>query len=234
MRPTPARNHDAEIVLPGVKPLAEELYDYLRDAIVCSEIPSGTRVVEDVIATRAKVSRTPVGRALRRLHETGLLRETRNGLVVNELSADELAETCTVRDTLEALAARLAAATRTDLDVAMMEEVLRRCAATDAGNVQELVQLNYTFHSLVWDAARNSYLKKMLSATRPLIERLDSTTIEAEASQRDVLTEHRALLEAIVARDANAAEKQTLEHFRRLSAQRVLAKRTQRGDRRAH
>src|SRR6478735_3698137 len=121
------------IALPGNRPIADELYDYLRHAIIRGELPEGIRVVEGDIATRANVSRTPAGQALRRLQSDGLLRASQHGLLVNELSADELSETCTVRDSLEALAARLAASTRTDLDVALLEELTERFEAAIGG-----------------------------------------------------------------------------------------------------
>lgn len=226
-KPGAAADPEPEITLPGLKSIADELFDHLRDAIVRNQIPAGTRVVEEIIAARANVSRTPVGQALRRLQATGLLRASQHGLVVSELSADELSEACTVRDSLEALAARLAASTRTDLDVALLEEVTGRFEAAIGGDVQEVVALNHAFHEIVWDAARNTFLKKNLEVTRSLIERLNSTTLASEARQRDALGEHQAIVDAIVARDADRAESATLEHFHKASAMRVLSKRAE-------
>jgi DNA-binding GntR family transcriptional regulator len=203
--------------------IADELFDYMRDAIVRGGMNAGERVVEADIAARANVSRTPVGQALRRLEAAGLLRATRRGLVVNELSPDELVEACTVRDSLEALAARLAAATRTDLDVALLEELNDQFAEALGGDVVRMVALNHEFHDVVWDAARNSYLKRNLLETRCLIERLNSTTFRSEVRQREALAEHRAIVDAIRDRDADRAEAVTLAHFRKATAARVLS-----------
>ncbi|MEU7987679.1 GntR family transcriptional regulator [Streptosporangium canum] len=213
------------ITLPGNRPIADELYDYLRHAIIRGELAEGIRVVEGDIATRANVSRTPAGQALRRLQSDGLLRASQHGLLVNELSADELSETCTVRDSLEALAARLAASTRTDLDVALLEELTERFEAAIGGDVSEIVELNHAFHDAVWDAARNSALRRFLLQTRSLIERLNSTTLSSEARQRQALDEHRAILAAIAARDADTAESVALQHFHKATAIRILSKR---------
>ncbi|WP_051342979.1 GntR family transcriptional regulator [Pseudonocardia spinosispora] len=226
-KPAASTEPEPAIALPGIRSIAEELFDHLRDAIVRNEIPAGTRVVEEIVATRANVSRTPVGQALRRLQATGLLRASQHGLVVNELSADELSETCTVRDTLEALAARLAAASRTDLDVALLEEATSRFEAAIGGEVSEIVELNHMFHEIVWEAARNTYLKQNLELTRSLIERLNSTTLASEERQREALREHRAIVDAIIARDADLAESTTREHFRKATAIRVLSKRAE-------
>ncbi|MEV0381591.1 GntR family transcriptional regulator [Nonomuraea sp. NPDC050643] len=225
--PQAARADASEITLPGTRPIADELYEYLRHAITRGELPAGVRVVEGDIAARANVSRTPAGQALRRLQSDGLLRASQHGLLVNELSADELSETCTVRDSLEALAARLAASTRTDLDLALMEELTERFEAAMGGDVAEIVELNHAFHDAVWDAARNSFLRRSLQQTRSLIERLNSTTLSSEARQKQALAEHREILAAIAARDADTAERVTLQHFHKATAIRILSKRVQ-------
>ncbi|HUR04894.1 MAG TPA: GntR family transcriptional regulator [Nonomuraea sp.] len=223
--PLPTDGETPPIALPGNRPIADELYEYLRQAIIRGELPAGMRVVEGDIATRANVSRTPAGQALRRLQSDGLLQASQHGLLVNELSVDELSETCTVRDALEALAARLAASTRTDLDVALLQELTERFEAAIGGDVSEVVELNHAFHDAVWDAARNSALKRFLQQTRSLIERLNSTTLNSEARQKQALDEHRAILEAITARDADTAERVTLQHFHKATAIRILSKR---------
>ncbi|MCG5215199.1 GntR family transcriptional regulator [Streptosporangium sp. KLBMP 9127] len=225
--PTAVADDSSAITLPGKKPIADELYEYLRNAIVHGKLPAGMRVVEGDIAARANVSRTPVGQALRHLQSDALLRASRHGLLVNELSADELSEACTVRDSLEALAARLAASARTDLDIALLEELTEQFEAAIGGDVSEIVELNHAFHDAVWDAARNSFLRRNLMQTRSLIERLNSTTLSAEARQRQALGEHRAILAAIIARDADVAEAVTLEHFHKATAMRILSKRAQ-------
>ncbi|MFJ6686765.1 GntR family transcriptional regulator [Streptomyces werraensis] len=215
------------INLPGNEPRADELYQYLRKAIVRGDLPSGTRIKEEDLARRAKVSRTPVIRALRRLEATGLLRESHKGLHVSDLSADELADVCEVRDGLEALAARKAAATRTELDLAVLEELTHRFEAALEGDVSEIVDLNHRFHDGVWEAARNTYLRDNLQQTRDLIERLDSTTLSSSVRQHEALEEHRAILAAIAARDADQAYELTMRHFKAATALRVLSRREQ-------
>lgn len=215
------------IQLPGEGPLADQLFHYLRRAIVQGSVPAGARMREVDIAARAKVSRTPVVQALRRLEAAGLLRETRNGLQVRDLSADELSEACEVRDDLEALASQKAAFTRTELDLSLLEELCRRFEAGIGGEVAAMVELNHRFHEAVWDAARNSYLRDNLQQTRDLIERLDSTTLADERRQCEALEEHRAILGAIADRDPDRARALTLAHFHAATAIRVLSRREQ-------
>jgi DNA-binding GntR family transcriptional regulator len=216
------------IRLRGDRPIADELYDHLREEIIRGELAPNERVTEELVASRANVSRTPVREALQRLEVDGLIRTSARGTTVVEFAAGELAEACVVRDHLEGLAARLAATQRTDLDLVMLDELMAEFEAAIGGDVSSIIGLNHDFHDVVWDAARNRFLKRQLERVRSLIERRDSTTLGTEDRQRAALAEHRAIVAALRVSDADAAEAAALEHFHRASARRVLAKRAAR------
>jgi DNA-binding GntR family transcriptional regulator len=227
MAPTPD-SAAAAISLRGDRPIADELYVGLRDEIVRGELAPSERVTEEVVASRANVSRTPVREALHRLEVDGLIRTSARGSLVVEFTAEELAEACVVRDQLEGLATRLAATRRTDLDLVMLDELTAEFEAAIGGEVARIIDLNHDFHDIVWDAARNSFLRRQLELVRSLIERRDSTTLGTEERQRAALAEHRTIVAALRATDADAAEAAALGHFHRASARRVLAKRAAR------
>jgi len=225
----PTRDFGAvAISLKGDRPIADELYEYLREEIIRGGLAPSERVTEEVVASRASVSRTPVREALHRLEVDGLIRTSARGTTVVEFSAEELADACIVRDQLEGLAARLAATQRTDLDLVMLDELTAEFEEAIGGDVSRVIDLNHDFHDIVWDAARNRFLKQQLERVRSLIERRDSTTLGTDERQRGALLEHRAIVDALRASDADAAEAATREHFHRASARRVLAKRAAR------
>lgn len=213
------------IKLQGERPIADELHDKLRDAIIRGELAPNARVTEEVVALRANVSRTPVREALHRLEVDGLIRTSARGATVVEFTAEELAETCAVRDHLEGLAARLGAAQHTDLDLVMLDELTAEFEAAFGGDVARIIDLNHEFHEIVWGAARNAFLRTQLARVRALIERRDSTTLGTDERQREALAEHRAIVEAFRAGDPDAAEAAAREHFHRASARRVLTRR---------
>jgi DNA-binding GntR family transcriptional regulator len=208
--------------------IGDKLYVQLRDAVVTGALPPNRRIVEGDIARRYEVSRTPVREALHHLVLNGLVRPTSRGLVVAEFSAEELANFCAVRDALEALAARQAAAARSELDVLALKDLLDRFEQAIGGDVEQLIELNHDFHDVVWEAARNPFLARQLAVVRSLIERLDSTTLSTEERQREALEEHRAILAALRDRDEEGAGRAAGEHFRRATAIRLLAKRRRR------
>lgn len=218
----------SEIRLPGKGPRAQELYEALRDAILRGELEPGERLVEEAIASAASVSRTPVREALRKLEVDGLARDSGHGMVVAELSYDDLAELCVVREYLEGLACRLAAISRSEFELASLHQIMRDARmATERGDVKQLVALNNAFHETIWQAGRNRYLAQQLRTLRGLIERLQTTTFRVPERRREALVEHEAIVKAIERNDADAAERLAREHFRKAMALRLALQRTE-------
>jgi DNA-binding GntR family transcriptional regulator len=215
-----------KIVLPGKRSKAEELYDFLRAAILDGVLEPNERVVEENIAVMASVSRTPVREAIRRLEVDNLLQDTGRGLAISSVSVYELTELCAVREVLEGMASRLAATARSEIDVLNLQSILYDYQqATQEQDVQQLVTLNHTFHETIWQAARNRYLFHELVTLRENIERLQKTTLHEPGRQREALAQHKAVLEAIIGRDGDKAERLARQHFREAMAIRLKMER---------
>jgi DNA-binding GntR family transcriptional regulator len=211
------------IELPGRTHKADELYRYLRGAILDGTLPPDERLVEQRVAKIASVSRTPVREALHRLEMDGLVTPDAGGLVVVDHSLEEMVELCTVREELESFAARLAAASRSQLDVSTLERILDETAvASKEHDVARLIELNHLFHETIWQSARNRYLARELGVLRGWIERRGRSTLTDEKRQGEAVREHVAIFEAISARDAEAAAETTRTHFQRAMALRLM------------
>ncbi|SRR6266700_3588869 len=211
-----------KIVLPGKRSKAEELYEFLRNAILDGIFEPNERIIEENIAALASVSRTPVREAIHRLEVDNLVQDSGQGLVVGSVSPDELAELCAVREVLEGMASRLAATARSEIDLLSLQNILHDYQeATEKQDVQQLVALNHAFHETIWQAARNRYLFHELITLRSSIERLQKTTLHEPQRQREALAQHRAVLEAIINHDGDAAERLTRQHFREAMAIRL-------------
>jgi DNA-binding GntR family transcriptional regulator len=202
---------------------ADEVYESLRYRILNGELTPNNRLIEQAIATDAGVSRTPVREALHRLEVDGLVESKGRSIVVAGLSAEDLSELGTVRESLEGLAARLAALARSDIDVATLERLVadsEEAAAND--DVARFVEINHAFHEVIWTSARNRYLARQLALLRSLIERRQSTTLASRERRADALIEHAAIVRAIVARDPDSAEAAARAHFRNALTIRIL------------
>jgi DNA-binding GntR family transcriptional regulator len=212
----------SKIQLAGEGSRAQKLYEFLRNVILDGKLEPGERLVEETIAAMASVSRTPVREAIRRLEADDLIQNTGQGWVVGAFSADELAELCTVRETLEGLASKLAATARSEIEVLSLRRIHSDYhKATEQQDVQRLVALNHAFHETIWQAARNRYLFQQLVTLRGHIERMQKTTLSVPSRQQEALAQHESLLEAIIRRDADEAERLACQHFREAMALRM-------------
>jgi DNA-binding GntR family transcriptional regulator len=210
------------IELPEAGSRAEQLYAYLRRAIHEGDLRPNERLVEAEIAVLAGVSRTPVREALHKLQVDGLVAVTGRGFVVGTVSADELAELCAVRETLEGMASGLAARSRTEMDLIALRHVADQFRGAAArGDVPDLVRLNHAFHEVIWQAARNRYLARQLHALRGQIERLQPTTLAVPERQRIATAEHDAIVAAIEEQEVDQAERTTRDHFQGAMALRL-------------
>ncbi|NLW17322.1 MAG: GntR family transcriptional regulator [Firmicutes bacterium] len=203
------------VKLENYKPLRENVFEHLREAILKGQLAPGERLMEMQLAAEMGVSRTPVREAIRKLElEDLVVIIPRRGAYVAGLSIKDVAETFEVRAALEALAASLAAERITPEELEEMERILARVgAAAEADDRPQLVALDEEFHNLLYKASRNERLMQILSNLREQIKRFRSTTLAVPGRVPEVLQEHRKIAAAITQQDAELAHKSALEHI---------------------
>jgi DNA-binding GntR family transcriptional regulator len=196
---------------------AEAVYSTLRHCIVLGDLAPGERLLSDGLATRLGVSRTPVREALRKLEAEGLVAASpRLGLVVREISEQDLAEIFTIREALEATGARLAAESATAAEISDMRELLEDMdAARQRGELQLFRELTAEFHLAVCRAGHNGRLLRMLKDLQDQVRHLKTSTLFIKGRAQEALQEHRDLLLALEARDPERAEAVSRSHRRK-------------------
>ncbi len=202
---------------PRARTTSRAVYEWLVAAIRSGRLRPGEVLREEALARQLRCSRTPVREALQRLRTEGYVeRGRRRGLVVAEPTPEELLDLCVVRETLEGLAARLAARGITASEVYFLEELCGDMErALEHQDLQELARLNAEFHAVIWRASRNRYLARELQRIWLLITRQPVTTLSYPGRAREALEEHRALLDAIRQGDADRAEQLARRHMAR-------------------
>jgi len=196
---------------PGL--IRDEVYQHLRDAILDGEFTPGEKLAEIDLVERLGVSRTPIREALQRLVQEGLLSTTANrGVRVRQVSAQEARDTYLVRETLDGLAAELAARHHTDADATRLRDALTRLDGA-SGHYREQTRLDLAFHREIVLASRNVALADLargLEQRVALIKHL-TRTYNDHPGTRD---QHHAILTAVLARDEQAAREAAREHVR--------------------
>jgi DNA-binding GntR family transcriptional regulator len=200
----------------------EIAYSQLKDAIQSGELRPGQRIRENDMATRLEMSRTPVREALRRLEADGLLTfAPYRGMVISELDHQAVMELYSMREVLECTAASLAARHASEAEVAMLRDIADADPGDD-GEPGRLVLHNRQFHGALYRGAHNRYLLKTLSVLQDAMALLGATTLSTRGRSGTAREEHDAVVQAIEARDPDAAEAAMRDHLR--NAQRARLK----------
>jgi DNA-binding GntR family transcriptional regulator len=199
---------------------ADAVHLTLREAILQGVLPAGQPLGEIQLAEVFGRSRTPVREAILKLESEGLAeRFPRRGLVVAQITREETLELYAVREMLDGLSARLAALgiLPTELDrLVWLNDRLR--AAVENGDRNAMVQLNLEFHEAISHASRNLLLQDFLRRIherQTWARRLEETTMSFPGRGLEAVAEHDALIDAIRARDPEAAERIAREHTNR-------------------
>lgn len=206
-----------------------DAYGLILEAIDTGLYRPGDRLVENELADRFGVSRTPIREALQRLETQNLLARDGRSLIVASLDHNELAELYTVRGTLEGLAAALAARHAAPEEVRVLREMLEADRAL-LGNPEALSRANRRFHKQIHLASHNRFLVRQLDLVHRSMALLATTSLRAAGRSEDTLAEHTAIVTAIEAGDEVAADLALRDHISkafvtrlRLDAQKVQA-----------
>ena len=195
--------------------LRERVFEHLRDEILSGELPAGTELHEVGLASSLGVSRGPLREALGRLAAEGLVTITpRRGAVVTKLSKREFVEAYQVREALESLAVRLAVPRLTDAERRRLHDLsddMVRLA--DDGDAQAFFEANRRFHQIIVAASGNERLQEMHRLLIAQMARLLARSQQLRGGLQQSIAEHRAILEAVDAGDAERAARLMEEHI---------------------
>ncbi|MFY0597726.1 MAG: GntR family transcriptional regulator [Cognatishimia sp.] len=182
----------------------KDAYTLILEAIDVGVYKPGDRLVESDLADRFGVSRTPIREALQRLETQSLLARDGRSLIVASLDHNQLSELYAVRSELEGLAARLAARHATDEEVRVLKEMVEEDQAL-IGDANGLARANRRFHKMIHLASHNRFLVQQLGLVHRSMALMATTSLAAEGRGEVALAEHKAIVDAIGARDEDGA-----------------------------
>ncbi len=193
--------------------LAENVYQSLSAWIRDGVYNPGDRIRESVVSKELGVSRTPVREALRRLQsERRITMEPQRGAVVAELDRHEVVELYQLRQQLEGIAARFAAQHASSAEIAEMDRILAKSVAA-ADDPRVLNQINWEFHKTIYSAAHNRFLLRSIAAISDEMALLKGLKYIPEGRAAELHQEHLRILDAIRARDPDAADSAAQAHI---------------------
>lgn len=192
----------------------------LRSDIASGVLAPGEQVVQDDLARRYGVSRVPIREALRILEAEGLLQyHPHRGYFVTELSVQDLTEVYRIRELLEAEALSLVVGQIRDDDIDDLQELLTEVErATAAGDVAAITEANRTFHFAMLHVCGKPRLVRMIRLLWDATDAYRAVYFHDPANLERVNAEHRLMMAALRARDAEGLVAVQAEHRHRSAA----------------
>lgn len=195
--------------------LAQQAYEAVRDAIESGELAPGDRISEYKTADWLKISRTPAREGLLRLEAEGILTyHPRRGLIVASVDSEALKELFLAREVLESALAGFAAQNASGPEIDAIVQLTEEEPALIEDR-EAMYQHNKLFHQQIRKASHNRYLTKFIGTLDDIVaaDRRGSSLVDVER-RKSVLAEHRAIAEAISARDVARAQELATKHIR--------------------
>ena len=202
------------------RPLGEIVYVAMREAIIKNQFKSGERLMETELADEMMVSRTPVREAVRKLQSEGyVVMLPRKGTYVTSLTIQDVNDVFEIRGALESMAAVLASERASEEEIADIKRFIDEEAVLwDSTDLARTIRSDIQFHSMVYRASKNTKIESLINDLREQTQRLRSSTLSRPGRLRFALAEHRQILAAIEARDAESAREASISHVERSRA----------------
>ena len=198
--------------MPEARPAQKDAYQLILRAIDHGEFRPGDRLVENELADRFGVSRTPIREALQRLETQSLLSRDGRSLIVASRDHNQMAELYVVRSELEGLAAKLAARHATEEEVRLLQSFVEEDRA-HVGDPSVLSRTNRRFHRQVHLASHNRYLVQQLDQVYRSMALMARTSLAAAGRGEKSLDEHQAIVDAIADGDGDRAANALKSHL---------------------
>lgn len=195
--------------------LTDEIVDIIRDRIIKGEYKIGEKIKENQIATEFKVSRTPIREAFKQLENEGLIDYVPNrGCFAKGFTRQDIEDIYAVRKALEIMAVELAVSRISDKQIAALREQSELMEFyTAKKDSDKVLELNSAYHDIIYDAAGSRFMAQILRSYKEYIEQTRKVILYEQTYLEEILEEHKKVLEAIIARDAEAAKAAMAVHL---------------------
>ncbi|HHW48099.1 MAG TPA: GntR family transcriptional regulator [Clostridiaceae bacterium] len=199
--------------------LTDRIFKQIENDILYGKYQPGDSLIETKLSRELNVSRTPIREALRQLEREGLVQSIPNkGVIVKGISVQDIEDIYTIRMMIEGLAARWAAEKITEKEIEELKEVVDlEEFYTTKNDPSHLLKFDSRFHEILFRASKSKPLMHMLSMFHHYIQRARNISLSTPERAQKVLEEHKAILKALMERDAEKAEKLTNEHIKNAS-----------------
>lgn len=207
---------DLEFTSTGGSSLRNKVFKYIKSHIISGAYNPGDTLLESKLAEELGVSRTPIREAIRLLELEGLVEvTTKKGAVVLGISSEDVQDIYAIRQMVESLAARWAAERISDADLKELQKLHELMEFYgQKQNVEEVAELDNQFHRIIYAGSGSRILYLTLRNLHQYVRMARIKSLSFHNRLPQTITEHQAILDALVARDPQAAENALAEHVK--------------------
>jgi DNA-binding GntR family transcriptional regulator len=196
----------------------QQAYECIKSQITSRGFRPGEYITDARIAKELGISRTPVREAFHRLEKEGLLvSEPRHGWRVHMLTLKDIQEIFDIKVVVEGMVARKAAECADgDLRAGLRISFEDMCRAGVDNDIETWVEADHRFHDAIFAMADNARACRIIWNLNDQWNRvrIGFATIRSRVDRAN--SEHKAIMDAILAGDGEEAERQTRLHFTRV------------------
>jgi DNA-binding GntR family transcriptional regulator len=199
--------------------LSKRVFNKLESDIINGIYKEGDSLNESRICEELGVSRTPVREAVRQLEHEGLVKIVPNkGALILGVSRKDIEDICAIRMLMEGLAARWAAENITDEEIDELKELIELSEYyTNSEKIPKAHMTDNEFHEKIYKATKSKSLQFMLRTFHHYTQKARGISLKTPGRAAKVLEEHKAILNAIISRDPQKAEKVMNQHIKNAS-----------------
>lgn len=198
--------------------LAQKTYQTLREAIIGLTYRPGEALKKPEICERLGVSRSPVSEAIARLAAEGLVDVVpQAGTFVARFSMEEIREGAFRREAIELAAVEEIAPRMTEAQLVELRRNLRvQEVLVEDGDFAGFYKMDGEMHALILSLTGHRKLVQVADTAWVHVNRARQLVLPMQGRVEETLAEHRAILDALEARDPEGARQAMRRHLRQL------------------
>src|SRR5665648_883774 len=199
----------------GYELLNQKVYRVLKGAIIKGFLEPGTKLLENKIAEKMHVSRTPVREAMQKLLAEGFVKTTPNQtMVVTEVSPEDVKEVLQIRGVLEGLAARIAAKKINGQEIDELEKIIAQMSLyITKKDLLSYCKVDDEFHDLILNICGNKWIIQIRDNLGSFIYRFRIKSLSVPGRLKCSLEEHQKIMESLKKHNLEEADKLSQIHM---------------------
>lgn len=214
---------DAEFTTASDASLRNKVHKYIKTHIITGIYEPGETLLESKLADELGVSRTPIREAIRLLEMEGLVETSaKKGAAVLGISNKDVKDIFAIRQLVEGLAARWAAERLTAEELKELQKIFDLMEFyAHKQDMEEIAELDNRFHQIIYEASGSKILKLTLGNLHQYVQMARLGSLKIHDRLTHTIEEHRAILDAFLAKDPETAE-QALALHAKMAYQNIL------------